>query len=700
MENVIYFPCDLCASYNTETEKINKIFTGYKGWQNLEATVIDLQKPNRAIQTGRRSNITVIDFDYLPTYERMIKEIPELKDVYHVKTRKGYHLYFQYDERLKSGADCFTIKGVDIRNDGGCIIASPSSYSCKGEIFRYEELGGSITRIPDALLAYVKKDKWKIEEVVENTVVTPVPVPVIEFAQLVALLSVNRAEGYEDWSKVGFGIKNVLGEEGLEVFLAFSKQSSKFVTKDCIAYWQSIKIRKTGNKITEKTFHFWAKEDNPEGYALLYPPQTDQYLIQKEKFEENHFFCEEPEPCFVRYYDVPQENGRNLIRYSDKALRLLLKPVKIASTDKNGKPYEKSFYDLWTEDAKKRTYKRIGFYPDETKCPEDEFNSYLPATASFLSTMDNIDITPIIKHFDVMADDDEQVAKFLIKFFAQIVQQPDKLPGIAVLLIAQEGAGKDVVTDWIGKYVLGSHQSIKPGKLENMMKNFNSHMSGRFLVHSDECEEATMRKYNEDLKRLITNHAQFVEKKGIDGGVENNYARIWMTVNPPEVMRYISPTDRRFIVTRSSSKYCGNDEYFISLRHCMAQPGVARAFYDYLMEYDISDFTQAQRPITTLTAELRENNIPPILQWIKDIDKIETPQQKTTEWMTEYNRWAGHNNMKIYSVTTFGLAVNDLIAKQCGITKQTPKNVRKMTINKEEVEAWLKKNGFWNEEEE
>jgi len=425
----------------------------------------------------------------------------------------------------------------------------------------------------------------------------------------------------------------------------------------------------------------------------------DAYIQIKKTFETHHFFCEEPEPCFIRYYDVPQENGRNLIRYSDKSLKLLLKSVKISSTNKSGKSCDKSFYDVWTEDATKRTYKRIGFYPDTTKCPINEFNSYLPASASFLPTADTVDITPIIKHFDVMADDDEQVAKFLIKFFAQIVQQPDKLPGIAVLLIAQEGAGKDIVADWIGKRILGGHQSIKSGKLENMMKNFNSHMSGRFLVHSDECEEATMRKYNEDLKRLITSSDQFVEKKGIDGGVENNYARIWMTVNPPEVMRYISPTDRRFIVTRSSSKYCGNNEYFKTIIECMAQPGAVKAFYDYLMKYDISDFTQAQRPSTALFKELEENNLPSILHWIIDMNEIETPQQKTSDWMTQYNQWAGRNNMKVYNVTTFGLAVNDLIAKKCGISKQKPLNISKLTINKFEVMGWMKNKGFWNEEE-
>ena len=46
------------------------------------------------IQTGERSNITVVDFDDKEVYEDLITKCLNLKKNYTVSTNKGYHLYF------------------------------------------------------------------------------------------------------------------------------------------------------------------------------------------------------------------------------------------------------------------------------------------------------------------------------------------------------------------------------------------------------------------------------------------------------------------------------------------------------------------------------------------------------------------------------------------------------------------------------
>lgn len=83
---------------------------------------------NFAIKTGKISNITVIDFDTKEGYEDFCLDVPDLKEYFTIKTRKGYHVYCNYDNRFSTNTDVMNIiKGIDIRNDGGVIICPPSS---------------------------------------------------------------------------------------------------------------------------------------------------------------------------------------------------------------------------------------------------------------------------------------------------------------------------------------------------------------------------------------------------------------------------------------------------------------------------------------------------------------------------------------------------------------------------------------------
>ena len=78
--------------------------------------------------TGKVSGISVVDFDL---YKTNAVQIPEC--LYEIETptastpRGGRHYYFAYDPRLEQGADKASDgKGLDVRNDGGCIMAPPT----------------------------------------------------------------------------------------------------------------------------------------------------------------------------------------------------------------------------------------------------------------------------------------------------------------------------------------------------------------------------------------------------------------------------------------------------------------------------------------------------------------------------------------------------------------------------------------------
>ena len=78
-----------------------------------------------AIVTGKISNLLVVDFDSQEAYDRIQELLPENLITPIAKTKRGYHLYFTHRDGLSNKADY--LPDVDVRTEGGCIIAPPSS---------------------------------------------------------------------------------------------------------------------------------------------------------------------------------------------------------------------------------------------------------------------------------------------------------------------------------------------------------------------------------------------------------------------------------------------------------------------------------------------------------------------------------------------------------------------------------------------
>tara|TARA_R110002012_G_scaffold209429_2_gene379845 strand:+ start:68 stop:2353 length:2286 start_codon:yes stop_codon:yes gene_type:complete len=74
------------------------------------------------IPTGEYNNVTVFDFDKEGTYDECIKNHPELKEAYTVKTNKGYHIYCAYNKNYKTTTN--NKRGIDIRNDDALVFGN------------------------------------------------------------------------------------------------------------------------------------------------------------------------------------------------------------------------------------------------------------------------------------------------------------------------------------------------------------------------------------------------------------------------------------------------------------------------------------------------------------------------------------------------------------------------------------------------
>lgn len=103
----------------------------WKPYQSRLATTDELKlwfgdgKANIAIVTGKLSDLTVLDFDTNDAWsEGLNRKLSS--DTPLVETSRGYHLYYRHHEAVKNDQHGQVLAGMDIRSEGGYVVAPPS----------------------------------------------------------------------------------------------------------------------------------------------------------------------------------------------------------------------------------------------------------------------------------------------------------------------------------------------------------------------------------------------------------------------------------------------------------------------------------------------------------------------------------------------------------------------------------------------
>ena len=89
------------------------------------------------IVTGSISRLAVLDFDDLTLYDQFKDQFPQLTQTFTVRTRRGFHLYFEVDSSINTQTQKYP--GVDWLYDGCYVVAPPSQVN--GHLYQIEQAG-------------------------------------------------------------------------------------------------------------------------------------------------------------------------------------------------------------------------------------------------------------------------------------------------------------------------------------------------------------------------------------------------------------------------------------------------------------------------------------------------------------------------------------------------------------------------------
>jgi len=259
------------------------------------------------------------------------------------------------------------------------------------------------------------------------------------------------------------------------------------------------------------------------------------------------------------------------------------------------------------------SYRNIEFNPylKEDKTPKDIYNIFGGFRHKYDENhfVDMSKIKLILDHIkEIWCKNDEKLNEFLLNIFAHIIQRPNKKLGIAILLKSRQGAGKSIILDIIGNYVIGENYYINTNNIEHILGKFNSIMEGKILTICDEISNyGGAHRSNDKLKSLITQEDQVIERKGVDPCKVKCYNNYIFLTNNDWVIK-VEASDRRYFPIEISNEKIGNKEYFDKLSQHMNDI-VGYELFHYLASRDISKFNKEEIPTTELKKELKMNSV-------------------------------------------------------------------------------------------
>jgi P4 family phage/plasmid primase-like protien len=315
-------------------------------WTNftLDATYFNKSYNGIAILTGKINNLIVIDIDNVEHWIQLLKENNQIEpDTVKVTSGSGgIHYYFQYDaelEDIKSKDHCFSKDyDIDIKTNGGCVIAPPTSYKNNNlnkfveykwnksifdtqpsnipnwikDLLLEKKTQKQIQNIPNIpniqnIKKEIKKDEkehvelqmLEIQEIQEMQEDNALQFTMNDIESLLNMLNESRYNNYNDWINIGMCLFNI-NKQYLILWLKWSQQSHKYEEAACEKKWKTFKREKNGLKIG--SLLLWAKNDNSQKYDELMKKKKMNLMISSKYPNEKLILGETQKINECNYY--------------------------------------------------------------------------------------------------------------------------------------------------------------------------------------------------------------------------------------------------------------------------------------------------------------------------------------------------------------------------------------------------------------
>lgn len=611
-----------CSCNSDECKDIGKhprLPNGLKGASSEKEDILRWFGPeaplsNIGIITGEQSCITVVDIDIVKkngaeTWVTLNNNHVEPETLVSVTGSGGMHQVFIYNSALATKTDSLG-EGVDVRNDGGYIVAPPSIH-VSGARYHWDNWGAKIASLPAHLVPSTSKKKGRARASSKYSV-----------SDVIDMLKYVKSENRDNWRNVGIilGREFNCSDQMWEIYVNWSDEWSgpKGPKHDQImreAYYEISKTKSDkelsiGSLVAMAAENGWTpKRENssPKDNFVYYAPGNDFIYIPT---------CDYwPKEAVDAKSHMVNDEGKLVtasawLKKHRAVTSLVDDPLVDAGITKG--------FDC-----------REGvIFPTEGGCI---YNKYMKTNVAIGNPEE---AGPFVNHVHKVFNKPGDADQFL-NYMAHRVQFPGEKPRFALMIVGEQGVGKDTaITMCSGGIGQWNIANISPAAFESQ---FNEFAASVLVVISETANTQDISKwaFNEKTKVLIAglpDYMQINQKYGHKYTVRLHCGVIITTNHMHGV--YIPEDDRRYDVIDAASKSeMGlsdekvKEEYFDKLWYWYLRDGGESHVYAYLLNRDISSFSPAtgQRKTAahkTIVMDNFSND-----EWLADaIDNLDTPE--------------------------------------------------------------------------
>jgi hypothetical protein len=199
---------------------------------------------------------------------------------------------------------------------------------------------------------------------------------------------------------------------------------------------------------------------------------------------------------------------------------------------------------VWLESRSRREVFGVQYCPNNVGLLPGGLNLWLgwgiepePGDCSFV--LDHI--------LKVIAGGEEKKSEFILNWCADILQNPCRKPGVAVVLRGDEGTGKSVLGA-ILRRLLGPRNVLVNADKDRLLGRFNAALGSKILIQAEETFFAGDSRTADALKHLITGQTLEIEQKFGRSFEIESFHRLLITSNHSQVVQASSEA-RRFVET-------------------------------------------------------------------------------------------------------------------------------------------------------
>jgi hypothetical protein len=527
------------------------------------------QSPNAniGVATGQGSNLVIVDIDS-PDGEAWVRARfgGALPQTLTSRTGRGIHLWFQCPRGgLRKG---ILVKGVDLLGDGANVIAPPSLHK-SGRRYEWIDPTVPVAILPDSLLSMRAGTDANTAEPEE---------PIGEGDRHNRLLSYAA-------SLFGQGLSaNEVRKRVHEYNGTLCTPPLLQEEVDAIVDWVAKQEAKKIESAVERL--------NREYAVVIAGGRT---VILKEGQDENG----QPITTFLSVSDFHK----------------WLRPETIWIGQR-----ERFISHLWFNSTQRHAYDGLVFDPSNTT-PSRYYNLWQGFAIQPAPPGSSASCQRFLNHIlENVCQGNQELFRWVIGWFAAIVQHPAKKVGTSLVLRGSQGTGKTMIGQYIGP-ILGSHYT-NAADARYLVGQFNGHLANLLLLQLDEAVLSDNREATGRLKDLVTGDWQFIEYKGKEPMRVRNHVRLLMTTNNYWVVP-AALEERRFAVLDMGDGHRQDHPYFQAIME-EAENGGRAALLRYLLDFDLADIPLHQIPRTNALMEQKLASLPLEQAWWLDVLKSGT----------------------------------------------------------------------------